>query len=278
MHRTSDYACLWSIPLVEGVEAFSACFTRFAYARHSHDSYAVGTIDAGAIRFWHGGVAHLATAGTVIAINPGEVHDGRSGSPQGCRYRMLYIEGNAIERLYESDMPRIGHTVALRGPVQGDTQLAHALQRCHDTLAGPRTDPALVLEQQSRVLQIVYLLFARYGTARLEASNAVAGTHYVARAREYMAAHLSERIYLLDMARTVGLSPFYLLRAFKRATGMPPHRYLYQLRLDRARGLLRHGVPPAQVAAELGFTDQSHLTRRFKAAFGVTPGQYARAL
>ena len=97
------------------------------------------------------------------------------------------------------------------------------------------------------------------------------------RAKEYMAAHLSEPICLLDMAHTVGLSPCYFLRAFKRATGMPPHSYLYQLRLDHARGLLRRGVPPAQVAAELGFTDQNHLTRRFKAAFGVTPGQYARA-
>jgi len=81
----------------------------------------------------------------------------------------------------------------------------------------------------------------------------------------------------MDMARTVGLSPFYFLRAFKRATGTPPHSYLYQSRLDHARVLLRRGVTPAQVAAELGFTDQSHLTRRFKAALGVTPGQYASA-
>jgi AraC-like DNA-binding protein len=58
----------------------------------------------------------------------------------------------------------------------------------------------------------------------------------MARTKEYMAAYLSECICLLEMARTVGLSPFYFLRAFKRATGMPPHSYLYQLRLDQARG------------------------------------------
>jgi AraC-like DNA-binding protein len=191
---------------------------------------------------------------------------------------MSYVERHAIERLCDSDTARRGHAVALRGPVQTDAQLAHDLRRCHDTLAGASADPTLALEQQSRLLQIVHLLFARYGTSRLETSTALAGTHYVACAQEYMAAHLSERICLLDMARTVGLSPFYLLRAFKRATGMPPRSYLYQLRLDHARGLLRRGVPPAQVAAELGFTDQSHLTHRFKAAFGVTLGQYARAL
>jgi AraC-like DNA-binding protein len=275
MHKTPDYACRWSIPLVEGVEAFRAHFTHFFYARHSHDSYAVGTIDAGAMRFWHGGAVHIATAGTVIAINPSEVHDECSGSPQGCSYRMLYVECNAIGRLCDSDTPRRRHAVALRGPVQTDAQLAHALRRCYDTLASPSADPPLALEQQSRLLQIVSLLFARYGTSRLETSNAVAGNHYGARAKEYMAAHLSERIYLMDMAHMVGLSPFYLLRAFKRATGMPPPSYLYQLRLDHARVLLRRGVTPVQVAAELGFTDQSHLTRRFKAAFGVTPGQYA---
>ena len=73
------------------------------------------------------------------------------------------------------------------------------------------------------MLQIIYLLFAQYGTVRLATSNAIAGQHYVVRAKEYMAAHLSERICLLEMARPVGLSPCYFLRAFKRATGMPPH-------------------------------------------------------
>jgi AraC-like DNA-binding protein len=68
----------------------------------------------------------------------------------------------------------------------------------------------------------------------------------------------------------------YLLRTFKRTVGLPLHGYLNQLRVEHARVLLRRGEPPAPAAA-LSFVDQSHLTRWFKAAFGVTPGQYASA-
>lgn len=62
---------------------------------------------------------------------------------------------------------------------------------------------------------------------------------------------------VIDLARVVGARPFPLLRAFKEATGLPPHAYLNSLRVRRARHLLRSGVRPARVAAEVGFTDRS---------------------
>jgi AraC-like DNA-binding protein len=70
------------------------------------------------------------------------------------------------------------------------------------------------------------------------------------------------------------LSPFYLLRTFRDRIGLPPHGYLNQVRLIRAKKLLSQGCQISQVAHEIGFADQSHLTRQFKRMFGVTPGQY----
>ena len=65
------------------------------------------------------------------------------------------------------------------------------------------------------------------------------------------------------------------MRSFSREVGIPPHRYLTGRRLDRARRLLLAGGRPAEVAAEVGFHDQAHLTRHFKRMLGVTPGAYA---
>jgi AraC-like DNA-binding protein len=73
-----------------------------------------------------------------------------------------------------------------------------------------------------------------------------------------------------------GLSQFALLRAFRAATGLPPHAYLNQLRVRRARLLLDDGVPAADVAAQVGFADQAHLTRHFKRVVGVPPAAYQR--
>ena len=125
--------------------------------------------------------------------------------------------------------------------------------------------------------RILLQLFAHHGVPPLAVRPVATERKCVARAKSYMAEHLDRPILLKDIAAAAGLSSFYFLRTFKRVTGMPPHAYLNQIRLERARTLLADGEPPAQVAAALGFTDQSHLIRRFKAAFGVTPGQYRAA-
>jgi transcriptional regulator GlxA family with amidase domain len=74
-----------------------------------------------------------------------------------------------------------------------------------------------------------------------------------------------------------GLSRFHLLRVFSKEIGLPPHAYQIRLRIERARTMLRKGIPPALVAGATGFADQSHFTRHFKRVWGITPARYARA-
>jgi AraC-like DNA-binding protein len=83
---------------------------------------------------------------------------------------------------------------------------------------------------------------------------------------------------LAELANETGLSRFQALRAFKRRFGLAPHAYQLRVRLGLAQKSLREGMPPAHVAAELGFVDQSHFTRHFKQLVGVTPAKYARGV
>jgi AraC-like DNA-binding protein len=83
----------------------------------------------------------------------------------------------------------------------------------------------------------------------------------------------------VDLATLAGetrLSRFQALRAFKQRFGLPPNNYQLRVRLALAKQALRDGLTPAQVAADFGFVDQSHLTRHFKRFTGITPAQYAR--
>ena len=73
------------------------------------------------------------------------------------------------------------------------------------------------------------------------------------------------------------MSPFHFARVFRRATGLPPHSWLMQRRVERARALLKVGCTPLTVAMQLGFADQSHLTRQFKQTYGIGPGAYRKA-
>jgi transcriptional regulator GlxA family with amidase domain len=99
----------------------------------------------------------------------------------------------------------------------------------------------------------------------------------VRRAVAHLRERWDERVPLIELAAVAGLSRFELVRRFGAQVGLTPHAFQTNLRIARARALLATGTAPAGVAAACGFADQSHLTRTFRAAVGVTPARYARA-
>ncbi len=99
----------------------------------------------------------------------------------------------------------------------------------------------------------------------------------IERVRAFLEENFSEAIDLERLAEIAGLSRFQLLRAFRRETGMTPHTYLIDRRVRAARRLLARGESVADAALACGFSDQSHLTRIFKAHAGLTPGRYREA-
>jgi AraC-like DNA-binding protein len=109
---------------------------------------------------------------------------------------------------------------------------------------------------------------------RAEAASAYQPISSAHLAREYIHSHANEDLSLQDLAAVTQTDRFTLTRAFKKAFGLAPHAYLVQLRLAEARIRLSQGEKPVQVAAELGFADQSHLGRWFRRAYRLSPAQY----
>lgn len=97
-----------------------------------------------------------------------------------------------------------------------------------------------------------------------------------AAARAVLEERLADPPSLEQLAAELGTSPFALLRAFRERYGMPPHTWLTDARVRRARRLLDAGTPPAEAALAVGFTDQPHLNRHFTRIVGVPPGAYRR--
>jgi transcriptional regulator GlxA family with amidase domain len=99
----------------------------------------------------------------------------------------------------------------------------------------------------------------------------------VRRALEYLRDEVARNVTLDELAAVAGIGKYHLIRRFQAATGVPPHAYQVALRVNLARKLLERGELATRVAAEAGFTDQSHLNRHFRRRLGLTPAQYARA-
>jgi len=112
----------------------------------------------------------------------------------------------------------------------------------------------------------------------LEPSNGLSRER-VQRVRDYIEAHLDDRLTLEELAGVACLSPFHFSRSFKQAVGVGTQRYVMQRRLERAKALMRRtNQPLALIAQEAGFSDQSHLTSIFRRETGMTPGQYRAAI
>jgi len=91
----------------------------------------------------------------------------------------------------------------------------------------------------------------------------------------YIEANLADSLALSDLAKVAGLSPFHFARCFRRETGLPPHRYVLERRLEGAQVLLADpGIPIADIALRSGFANPSHLATAFRRRFGVTPSRF----
>nr|WP_246541703.1 AraC family transcriptional regulator [Roseibium polysiphoniae] len=97
-------------------------------------------------------------------------------------------------------------------------------------------------------------------------------------AREYLDENLDRIVDSEQLEQVTGLDRYSLARQFRKAFGTSPYRYLTMRRLDRVRADIAAGVTLVDAAMRQGFSDQSHMTRRFKASYGISPGHWQRLL
>lgn len=260
----------WRIQDCGNLEMMRATYVNHSFARHTHETFGFGIIEQGATTFPYQGTAHVIPAGNILIINPGEIHAGHAAIPEGWTYWMLYPEAtlfqNAMCQVAEErvDLPYF--------PVPNirDEDLAQVIRRLLMTLQGASS----LLERESRLIWTLTHLIARHASAR-PAVPPVGDEHKaVKQVQSYLEEHYFESVSLEQLARLANLKPLRLLRVFRKQVGLPPHAYLTQVRIFRAKALLSVGWLAAEVAQEIGFTDQSHFTRHFKRFTGITPGQY----
>jgi AraC-like DNA-binding protein len=271
MDEQLESARHWRHPAVAGVDLLRARYVDHVYARHTHEGYAIGVILGGVEEFRYRGGLHRAKAGAVVLVNPDEVHDGHAGIPDGWAYRMTYPDVPVLADIAaELGGPR--GVVSFPEPVVYDSAALEAFLAAHRA-AEQGADPLAA----SSLLRVAYgRLLRRHALPGRERRQSPGSRRAVAAARDALHVRAAEPPTLEELAAEVGMSPFALLRAFRAELGLPPHAYLNQLRVRKAKRLLDTGQPPAEVAALVGFADQAHLSRHFKRIFGVPPGAYRR--
>lgn len=261
----------WRLDGYRGVDLLRADASTHRYARHSHEGYALGVVEAGAHAFAARGEVWTAIPGGVVIVNPDDAHDGGPATYDGgYSYRMIYVDGAVLATAIEEAVGRRAAAPLFQNAVVSDAALASCLSRLHRVLEHPETK----LERETLLITALVELASRHGSTSAPTSVRTRSPRIIALALEYLSENFTDDISLAELAALVGVDRFHLLRAFRRCLGLPPHLYQTQLRLRYAKRLMLAGELPSTAAVAAGFADQSHLIRKFKAAYGVTPGQY----
>ncbi len=265
-----EKAKLWRAGDIGDVELLHAKYMRYAFARHTHEGVAIGVIEDGAESFWYRGANHVATRGNIVVFNPGEVHTGQGADERGWTFRIFYMDVRLLQRAASQTAGRAKDIPFFRQPIIQDSHTAKLLHSLHVTLESD----ASRLERQSCFIWAFAQLVKKHADDRPIERSLGSDRSAVQRIREYLEDRYQHNVSLDELTRQANMSPYALIRAFRAKVGLPPHAFLNQIRIDRARHFLRRGDSLAEAAFSTGFVDQSHFTRHFKKLVGVTPGHY----
>ena len=239
------------------------------YTRHAHEHFSIGAITAGRSTYLHEQSAFEVNAGTVVLMNPGDVHACNPIEDQPWSYLMLYVDTPWLTDLQHqlgfSDDAAFRRFSATH---TRDANLFSGLAQLYEVLIDPQQD---VLRKHSVAVEFFTDVQLRLNPVDqpLREPN-----FKLERAADYIRDHCTQNLRLEDICEAAQLSPSYLIRAFKQHYGMTPHAFLVNRRIQFAQDQLRSGKLIADVALEAGFADQAHFQRAFKQHLAATPGQY----
>ena len=238
-----------------------ARFTRHRYDRHTHPTYVIALITDGAERVQVGRAPVLAPAGTILAVNPEEWHDGEAGADAGWAYRTFYPTVDLLAGIAaEAGQP---HT-PLFPATMDDPDLFRALAAAHRTSLSQDATAA----EASMLTALRQLVLRHAGPA--------GSRRRLSLYQQVIEDNLAGPLDLQRLADAAQVTRFQVIRDFRKVAGLTPAAFIRDRKLRRASRLIEQGAALADAAFAAGFADQSHLSRSFRAAHGITPGMFRR--
>jgi AraC-like DNA-binding protein len=265
-----EHIKFWHDATLSNLELLHATYVTHTFAPHTHEGYVIGVIEQGAEQFAYRRRQHVAPVGSIVFINPGEMHTGSSAAEHGWTYRTLYPSIELLQRAASDLTGRSRDIPFFAEAVVRDPEMMREISLTHCALE----EQASALERESRLLWTLSRLILRYADDHPRPRLFTKEHMGIQRVRSYLEENYSENLSLNQLAAIAQLSPFHLLRSFRDQVGLPPHAYQIQTRIIHAKSMLAMGLPCVDTAIAVGFADQSHFTKHFKRIVGVPPGLY----
>ncbi|MAM89526.1 MAG: AraC family transcriptional regulator [unclassified Hahellaceae] len=236
------------------------------YPKHTHEEYIVSANLRGFEKIWVDGRVEVVPAGYVTVYNPMTLQSSQF-CHEGVDFISLHINAEAFRQVLKE------YNLSSRDQYPALHQGAYR----NDIVFKAITDYFLSVEdsREGREESLLWLLSTLLNDEVMDSKRE---SDVVRVAKDYMMSNLESRLSLDDLSTIVGLSKFHFVRSFRQQVGIAPVQYHMQLRLIEARRMLKAGLKPIDVMANLGFYDQSHFIKTFKKVMAITPELYLKTI
>ncbi len=241
-------------------------------AAHTHDSYQLCLSWDVACAYRYRGASHTVAKGQLSLLHPGEVHstwDAEARPPQ-TSYHLVYIRPSLFQDItqeiayYTLDEPFFFNPVIINNNLIDLFKVLTRALECNGEQ----------MEYETLLVEFLTMLLTSSSQDRPALRHVPSAPEAVQRARAFLHETSSYGASLEELAQVAGVSLYHLSHLFRRHVGLSPYAYHLQVRIERAKSLLAHGLPITQVVQQTGFYDQSRFGRYFKRFVGVTPAHY----
>ncbi|MCC4596657.1 AraC family transcriptional regulator [Xanthomonas campestris pv. phormiicola] len=252
------------------VDSRRACDSRACYRPHHHPTFSIGAVDRGSSVFTGAAAGPLRLRpGTVVWVPAARVHACNPARGATWSYQMLHLDADWLRRVRQEDTDS---ALLEAEPVRITTDPARYARFCR--LNALLFSDADRCDKEAELIEFIGDCDIAHGL-RIDAPSAP--TRLLERLRpalECLRATPAAGMALGALAHLAGMSRYQLIRAFRTVTGLTPHAWQLNQRINLGRHLIRDGAGIADVAQRLGFADQAHFQRVFKAHVGVSPGRF----
>jgi AraC-like DNA-binding protein len=254
-------------PRLPFVECRSSRSSVRHFKAHMHRSFSIGAVDLGQVQYSVGNRQAVLSAGALAVINPESLHSCNSLKAEGRSYSMLYLDV-----AWCLQVQKLLWNVASFVPAEKIRLDDAGLYRRFCAVVKQLMDSTVhLLEKEQLLVELSCAVFSHACPVHPETPEL---PENIERLKALLGENLREDVTLESLAGQLGVNPYTLLRRFKTVTGITPHAYRMNCRIEEARKYLQTGMDITETALECGFFDQSHLHRHFKAMTTVTPQEY----
>ncbi|BET95855.1 AraC family transcriptional regulator [Xenorhabdus taiwanensis] len=254
------------------IELRSSKNSKACYGKHTHEEFSIGAVDCGYSDYFNSNTERRIQKGSLVIINPLEVHSCNPIPDTNWSYKMLYVCPKWLSYVQSMVVgERITNFIPFSINHTDSPELYIQFQELANTIILDKDR----MKTEEKSISFFTNLFSQSNSILLDK---VVPKNNVFKAYEYICENFRSNISVKDIAVHSQLSEYHIIHAFRKAYGITPHAMQIAMRINEAKVLLKQGMNIASVATELGFYDQSHFHRNFKKLVAATPAEYKKCI